>query len=124
MNNLCKALIFAVGSVIVYTVATKVAEKICDRPTQDDIEDITEEVMDELEDEFDDEVVENVFYRIGKEIKNYMKQATNASKERLELCLNFVSDKTNRKFIGVGIMGLGGGIVILGASVLASAYIR
>lgn len=124
MNKLCKAFMFAIGGAIVYTVVNRIAEHFCEESELDDFEDFVEEVVDELEDDFDEEVVENVFYRIGKEINGYMKQATNASKEKLELCLNFVSDKTNRKFIGIGIMGLGGGIVVLGASVLASSYIN
>lgn len=124
MSNLCKALMVAMGSVIVYAVVTKVAEKICEQPTQDDIEDITEEVMEELEDDFDEDFVENVFCRIRKEIKGYMRQATNASKERLELCLNFVSDPKNRKFTGITVMGLGAGVIVLGAGVFASGCIH
>lgn len=117
MNNLCKALMVALGSVIVYTVTTKVAVKICEQPDQDDIEDIAEELMDELEDDFDEEVVENIFHRIGKEIKEYMRQATNASKERLELCLDFVTNDKNRRVVGVIVATLGIGI-------FASSYIN
>lgn len=121
MNNLCKALMIAVGSAITYVVVTKVAEKIGEQPAQDDIEDVTEEVMEELEDDFDEEVVENMFCRIRKEIKEYMKQAANASKERLELCLNFVSDPKNRLALGVVVLCTGVGI---GGGLIASAYVK
>lgn len=117
MNNLCKALMVAMGSAIVYAVVTKVAEKICDQPTQDDIEDITEEVMGELEDDFDEDFVENVFYRIRKEIKDFMAAQTSGVKEKVGLCREVLNNAQNRLTLGIITVAIGGGLI-------ASAYIK
>lgn len=117
MNNLCKALMVAVGSAVVYSVVTKVAEKICGQPTQDDIEDIAEEVMEEFEDDFDEEVAENVFCKIGKEIKKYMAAQTSAIKEKIGLCKEILNSAQNRLTLGIITVAIGGGLI-------ASAYIK
>lgn len=121
MNNLCKALVIAVGSAIVYSVVTKVAEKICEQPTQDDIEDITEEVMEEFEDDFDEEVVENVFCKIGKEIKKYMTAQTSGIKEKVGFCKEVLNNAQNRMTLGIVILTAGIGV---GGGLIASAYIK
>lgn len=124
MSNLGKALVAILGSAVVYTVVSKIADKICGCDDCEEFDDVLEETMDEIEENLDEdaveetvEVVENIFYKIGKEIKGYMKQATNASKEKLELCLNFVTNDKNRRVVGIIVATLGVGI-------FASSYIN
>lgn len=117
MTTLSKALVFAIGSAVVYTVVTKIAEKICYQPTQDDVEYITEEVMDEFEDEFDDEVIENVFYRIRKGFEEYMSAQANEIREKFNFCREVLNSAQTRLTLGIVTVAIGGGLI-------ASAYIK
>lgn len=117
MNNLCKALLVAVGGVIVYAVATKVADKFCDQPTQDDIE-------DELDEEVDGEtaeVVKNIFHKIGKGINGYMAAQTTGIKEKIGFCKEVLNSAQNRLTIGIIVLASGIGI---GSGLIASACIK
>lgn len=57
-------------------------------------------------------------------VKPIVKKVADNQKERLELCLNFVSDPKNRKFTGITVMGLGAGVIVLGAGIFASGCIH
>lgn len=112
MTALSKALVFAIGSAIVYTVVSKIAEKIEYQSTQDDTDEI-----DEFEDEFDDEVIENVFYRIRKGFEEYMSAQANEIREKLNFYREVLNSAQTRLTLGIVTVAIGGGLI-------ASAYIK
>lgn len=57
-------------------------------------------------------------------VKPIVKKVVNNQKEKLELCLNFVSDPGNRKIMGLVIMGLGIGVIGIGGGLIASAFVK